>query len=278
LRRTGSRGKAIRRRAFPLATAALAALLLWFPARAPAAPEENPEEKILAGVPLEDLSPRERERLLLAARKLIRIHGAVGDPGGGEVRAYLDAVEELARFLKRETIETRRRLLQEAWLLFRTVDRRWIDNAFRASVLNDAAPAEGTAARLADQTALLRRIGEILKEEASIPARQRVLENGAARRYRNLLRLASEGRNAFESIDHPGAQAALLPYAEEIGRRIAEDVRPAHDRQIDLLALHHRLQSGKGEARRKELLREFRTAASKVRAIRTRVDAAGDGD
>ena len=134
--------------------------------------------------------------------------------------------------------------------------------------------------KLADQAALLRRIGDILKEEQAIPARQRALEAGAERRYRNLLRLGNEGRNAFESIDHPGARAALLPYADGLIRVFEEDVRPAHERQIDLLALHRRISRSDGASRRNALLREFRTTASKVRAVIQRLEAANrrDGD
>ncbi|MBN1825880.1 MAG: hypothetical protein JW958_06400 [Candidatus Eisenbacteria bacterium] len=261
-----------------MAALLFAALFAALPGPVLAAPDEEPETQVLAGVSLENLSPEERERIVLAARKLIRIHGTVGDPSRGEVRSYLDAVEELARFLKRETIETRRRLLQEARALFEMVDRRWIDNAFQASRNDNAPMPQAASPKLADQTILLRRIGELLKEEQAIPARQKALEAGADRRYRNLLRLTEEGRSVFESIDHPGARVALLPFADDLSRQFEQEVRPAHERQLDLLMLYRKVLQSDGADRRDVFLREYRTYASKVRVLAQRIAATNSGD
>jgi hypothetical protein len=234
--------------------------------------EPAPEEKILSTLPLEDLSPQERERILLSIGKLVRIHQAGGDPASGEVEAYLEGVELLARFLKRETVEERRRLLQEAADALRLVDRAWLDQAFHHATENDAVLGVATRARLEEQATRLRRVGDLLKEEQAISARQKAWEDAAERRYRTILRLRREGHHTLETIDLEVVRGAIAWMVEEIDRTFEEQVRPAHDRQVRLLSLFERLDRNVGTAARNELLRLFREYSSKMRALQRLAD------
>jgi len=229
--------------------------------------EPAPEEKIFSTLPLEDLSPQERERILLSIGKLVRIHRAAADPTSGEVEAYLEGVELLARFLKRETVEERRRLLQEAADALRLVDRAWLDQAFQHATETNAAIGVAARARLEEQAGRLRQVGELLKEEQAISARQKTWEAAAERRYRNILRLRREGHQTWEAIDRPVVQGAVAWMVEDLDRTFQEHVRLAHDRQVRLLSLFDRLNRNVGTAARNELYRLFREYSSKVRAL-----------
>lgn len=240
--------------------------------------ESSPENAIVETLPLDNLSPRERERVLTAVRKLVRIHKTTGDAGGGEVRAYIEVVEKLARFLKRETIEERRRLLLEAADLFRMVDRSWIDNIFVLQRERDSVVPRAAHPKLNEQEALLRRVGRLLKEEQAIPAEQRALELTSERLYRDLLRLIEEGSRTLESIDNEAVESALRWMVDDLDRALEENVVPNHQRQDRLIALHRKVSRGVGGAARQKALILFREYASKVRAIIKAVDTAAVSD
>jgi len=215
-----------------LSCAAALAVLFAPPVGGPvrAAADPSPEERLFAGLPLEGLSAREKTRIHEAVRKLVRIHEAAGDPGAGEVETYAEAVDALARFLKRETVEERRRLYAEAKAALDMVDRPWIDRTFQQIRTGDAAPTAQATAKLGEAEAGLRRVGRLLKREQAIVGRKKGLTTGAERRYRDLLRLNQEGRRVYESIDNDRVQSALLWMLHDLDRTLEETVRPIHDR------------------------------------------------
>lgn len=252
-----------------------AALLFSVPAapRAGNGPELNGAGRLLDGVDLDRLTPRERERIVMATVKLARIHRAAGNPTSGEVEGYVEAVEKLARFLKRESVEERRRLNEEAGTAFRLVDREWIDRAFQVTSRAVFPIPEGSTAKLHDQTAALRRVGELLKEEQAIVRRQKGIVAAAERRYRDILRLHQEGIRTHETLDHPGAEAVLFWMVNDLDRVLAETVRPAHDRQIRLVSLFKKISGAAGEtAEAIHLAKLYREYSSKVRAIEKRIE------
>ncbi len=252
-----------------------AALLLSAPAasRAGNGPEKNGAGRLLDGVDFDRLSPRERERIVIATVKLARIHAAAGTPTSREVEGYLEAVEKLARFLKRETVLERRRLNEEAKIAFGMVDRDWIDRAFQVTSRAAFPIPEGATAKLHDQTAALKRVGELLKEERAIVRRQKGIVAAAERRYRDILRLHQEGLRTYETLDHAGAEAVLFWMVNDLDRVLAETVRPAHDRQIRLISLFKKVSGAAGEtAEALYLAKLYREYSSKVRAIGTRIE------
>ncbi|MFH1679465.1 MAG: hypothetical protein ABIH26_02330 [Candidatus Eisenbacteria bacterium] len=257
----------------------LAALLLPEGARADerSAP---PEDRILETLPLDDLSPREKERVVNAVRKLFRIRRAAGDPGGGEVEKYQEAVELLARYLKRETIEERRRIHAEAAQAFREVDREWIDRAFREAREGNLSPSDASRAKLDDQIAAVERVGAILKEEQAIVARQKSMTAAAERRYREILRLNREGHRLFDSVGHPPIQAALQWMLADLDYALEEIVRPAHDRQVRLVSLYEKFAADVRSTDAALLVRQYRECASKLRTIARHLGrhAAADSD
>jgi hypothetical protein len=237
------------------------------------------EERILEVLPLDDLTEREKDRIVDAIRKLIRIHRAAGDPSGGEVEAYQEAVETLARFLKRETVEERGRLIQEALHAMREVDKAWISRAFERAQQGNLADTPETLAKLEEQIAALRRVGDLLKEEQEIVVRQKALAASAERRYREILRLNQEGHRLFESIGRPAIQAAIEWMVQDLDHALEESVRPAHDRQVRLLSLHQRVTAAQlGHTPVPTVVKEYREYASKLRAIARHVGRRGPGD
>ena len=242
------------------------------------ADEPSSENAIMETLPLDNLSPRERERVLTAVRKLVRIHKTTGDAGSGETRAYVEIVEELARFLKRETIEERRRLLQEAADLFRMVDRNWIDNIFALHRGHGSVLPRAARPKLNEQEALLRKIGRLLKEEQAIPAEQKALELTSERLYRDLIRLVEEGRRRLESIDNEAVESQLRWMVDDLDRVLEESIIPNHERQVRLIALHRKISRGAGGAARQKSLALFREYASKVRAMIKVADTAAVSD
>ncbi|MFH1278325.1 MAG: hypothetical protein ABIK65_08095 [Candidatus Eisenbacteria bacterium] len=188
--------------------------------------------------------------------------------------AYVKVVEELARYLKRETVEESRRLLGEAALAFERVDRRWIDRAFVITGENDFPVNEQSLGILRDQSEALRAVGTLLKEEQGILARQKGLASGAERRYRDILRLQQEAHRAFDSIGHEGIKSAIRWLVDEIDRTHASVVRPAHDRQERLLALFDQVVRSTGSSSAGALVKDFREYSSKIRVIEQRVHRA----
>jgi hypothetical protein len=247
---------------------AILALLVLLPCASRAERAPAPEDRILETLPLEDIAPRERERVVETIRRLLRIHRAAGDPGRGEAEKYVDAVELLARTLKRETIEERRRLYLEAAEVFRDeVDREWIDRAFREAREGDFPSTEANSARFDEQAAALRRVGALLKEEQEIVARHKAMTAGAERRYREILRLNKEGRRLLESIGHAPIQGALQWILDDLNHVFEEVVRPAHDRQVRLVALYKRVAADVGSSQSSRVVSDYREYASKLRAI-----------
>lgn len=241
---------------------------------------DPPEDRILEALPLEDLSVRERERIVDGVRRLYRLHGAAGDGSRGEVGAYVDGVDELARYLKRETVEESRRLLTEASLAFERVDRRWIDQAFAITGNADFPVTDQSLGVLRDQADKLRAVGELLKEEQEIVARQKALAAGAERRYRDILRIQREAHRVFDGLGHEGIRSALRWLVDEIDRTGVGVVRPAHDRQQRLLGLFDRVVRTAASGPAGALVKDYREYSSKVRVIERRVrearaDAAG---
>lgn len=258
----------------------LVALPLFAGAPAARADRGTPaaEERILEVLPLDDLAPRERDRVVDAIRKLTRIHRAAGDPSGGEIEAYLETVEDLARFLKRETVEERRELLREAREKLQLVDREWIARAFeRASQGNLSETSENVAA-WEEQAAALRVVGDLLAEEREIVVRQKALGASAERRYREILRLDQEGRRLLESIGRPAIQSALEWMVADLDHAFEESVRPAHDRQVHLLGLYKRAATDLGAGSAASVVKEYREWASKLRAIGRHLGRRGPGD
>jgi len=256
---------------------AVLALLVLLPCAASAERSRAPEDRILETLPLEDLAPREKERVVETIRRLLRIHRAAGDPGRGEVEKYVDAVEVLARTLKQETVVERRRLFQEAADIFRDeVDREWIDRAFRQTREGSFPSTEANSARFDDQAAALRRVGALLKEEQEIVARQKAMTAGAERRYREILRLDKEGRRLLESIGHASIQDALRWIVADLDHVFEEVVRPAHDRQVRLVALYKRVAADVGSSQASRIVSDYREYASKLRAIARQLGRHGD--
>ena len=238
------------------------------PARAGAAERNaSPEDRVLETLPLDGLSSGERERVTDAVRKLFRIHRAAGDPGGGEAEAYQEGVEALARFLKRETIEERRHVMQEAGAAMQMVDREWIDQAYGMVREGDFTANDESESRLEEQLAALRRVGDILKGEQAIVVRQKSLASNAERRFRELLRLQREARRLFESLGGAALRGALQWMIDDIDHALEESVRPAHDRQVRLLDLYRRAASDPAQTPDASTVRDFREYAAKARAI-----------
>jgi len=258
----------------------LVAVLLFagaLPARAdrgtPAA-----EERILEVLPLDDLAPRERDRVVDAIRQLTRIHRAAGDPSGGEIEAYMETVEDLARYLKRETVEERRELLREARVKLQDVDREWIARAFERASQGTLSESSENVAAWEEQAAALRVVGDLLAEEREIVVRQKALGASAERRYREILRLDQEGRRLLESIGRPAIQSALEWMVADLDHAFEESVRPAHDRQVHLLALYKRAATDLGSGSAASVVKEYREWASKLRAIGRHLGRRGPGD
>jgi len=239
------------------------------------APADPPsaEDRFLETLPLEEMDPRERERLLEKASRLFRVYRAAGDPTGGEVETYVEGVETLARFLKRETIEERRHILEQAAAAFALVDRTWLKRAFDRIQDADTPIPTQALTRLNEQIALLRQVADLLKEDQTIVAKQKALATGAERRFRDLLRLNEEGHRLFESIDHPGAQAALQWIPDGLDRTLDDTVHPTHERQERLIALYKKFATRAGQAEANRLAKAFRTYASMARAIERKAGA-----
>ncbi len=251
----------------------LALLLLLFAAGFPVAdgrPSAN--DPIVQELNLENLTPREKERIRAAAIKLLRIRNTIGDPGRGECSNYLKVVDELARFLKRGTVEEMRRLSHEAETTFKLVDREWINRTFIAVRDRDLPVTATGLGKLEDQKFALRQVGNLVKQAQAIPAKQKKLESVIDRGYRNLIRLQEEAHHTFESIDYPPAQAVLEPVVHEIDQVLLTQVRPAHDRQDRLLGVHRRVLRKLGNGKGERIVRLFREYTSKVAVIQRSVD------
>lgn len=265
-----------------LAALLAAAALLALPGFAFGEGEGPKGDDAAAELHLDGLPQQEQERIRDAAARLIRIRRTVGDVGGGEAGRYLSGVEELARFLKRGTVEEMRRLTGEADQALDLVDREWIDRTFRAvrdDSREDAPIRAAMVGRLAEQKAALRRVGDLIRQAQAIPARQKRLETATERGYRNLIRLAEEGHHTFESIDYAPARAELEWVVHEIDQVLATHVRPAHEREEQLLALHERVLKKIGGGRGGRVIRLFREYSSKVMVIDRRVrEARGESD
>jgi hypothetical protein len=176
-------------------------------------------------------------------------------------------VETLARFLKRETIEERRRLMQEAGAAMQMVDRDWIDQAYGMVREGDFTANDENESRLEEQLAALRKVGDLLKDEQTIVVRQKSLAANAERRYRELLRLQREARRLFESLGDAAVQGALQWMIDDIDHALEESVRPAHDRQVRLLGLYRRAAEEPVQTPDASTVRDFREYAAKARAI-----------
>ncbi len=256
-------------------------LLLLFgmfscPERLLAAAQTPDDGGLLGELPLDGLTDREKERVRRAAGRLIRIRGTVGDASRGETSQYLRAVDELARFLKRGTVEDARQLGNEAVAAFDQVDTRWIDRVFAATRNDQVAAGSAGLARLREQEEALKRVGGLLKKVQAIPARQKRLESAVERGYRNLIRLIEEGEQTWESVNHQPSQEVLRRVVEELKTTLDSDIRPAHERQTRLLKIHarviHQLSGGLAH----QVIQQFREYSSKLRVIHRALDRPSD--
>ncbi len=231
-----------------------------------------PADPMIGDLDLEGLSDKEKEKIRAAAVKLMRIHKTIGDPGRGETSHYLKSVDELARFLKRGTVEEIRRLTGEAEIALHLVDRPWIDRAFHAIRQEDQPLAASSIGKLAEQKSALHHVGELVKRAQAIPAKQKKLETAIERGYRNLIRLNEEGHHTFDSIEYAPVRAQLEWIVHQIDQTLITHVRPAHDRQGRLLEVHRRVLKQIGSGKGGMIVRLFREYSSKVMVIQRRLD------
>lgn len=266
--------KRIRHTSILSAWAAVLLVIMLAGAPCPARAQEKGAgaETVVGELPLDGLSEKDQERIRAAAVKLMNISRSIGDPGRGETAQYMKSVDELARFMKRGTVEEIRRLTVEAENALHLVDRKWIDQTFHAiREQNKPLHASGIG-KLAEQKAALHHVGDLVKRAQAIPAKQKRLETATERGYRSLIRLNEESHHTLESIDHPPARAQLEWIVHNIDQMLITHIRPAHDRQERLLAIHQRVLKQLGRGKGGTVVRLFREYSSKVMVIERRLE------
>ncbi len=261
-----------------LVGAAVIAAGVLFPRTAQADGRGKGDEAVVGDVRLDDVPAAERKRIRAALARLVRIRSTVGDPSKGEAARYVDAVDGLARFLKRGSVEEVRRLSAEAENALRMVDRKWIDRTFQAVRETDGPNAPAVdAGKFEEQKGALRRVGNLIRRAQDLPARQKRLETEAERSYRNLVRLKEEAHRTIESIGVAAVKAQVAWMVVEIDRTVDGEVRPIHDRQVRLVALHRRILGRSGAGKAEKVVRLFREYSSKLKVIaRATGDRGGD--
>jgi hypothetical protein len=212
---------------------------------------------------------RDADRLIRGVRRVLQIRRQMGIGGRGEVFRYRDAVEEYARFLKRDTVGLARQSIEAAAAAYARLDRSWVDEMAarieRGSVLSEIPPRD--AAKLAESAAIADEIAGHLGEVLRLAGEGERREIELNRTFRNLLLLGEEARRTHAEIEPLGPPPAVSAFFEEIHTTFETEVRPLRAREEGLRALRGRLADRIERPERIANVREMRAAVGKIRAI-----------
>lgn len=212
---------------------------------------------------------RDSERLVRGVRRLLQIRRQMGSGGRGDVARYRDAVEEYARFLKRDTVALVREAILRAEAAYARIDRAWVDGAvarLEAGTLGDVlGPRDG--ARLAEASALADEIAKNLAEVQRLLGEGERREIELDRTFRNLLRLGEEAKRTRGELEPLGPPPAVLLLIEEIHTTFETEVRPLRAREEGLRTIRTRFGEHAGRPGRLALVREMRVTVGKIRAL-----------
>jgi len=244
-------------------------------------PAERPDDSSEdAGLRRLGVSPeRDPERLIRAVRRLLRIRRQMGVGGRGDVARYRDAVEDFARFLKRDNVGLVREAVQRADVAYSRLDRVWLDGlaarVARGADIVDVLSAE--PGKLAETIAIGEEIARSLAEIQRLIGEGEHREIELDRTFRNLIRLGEEARTTRTEIEALAPPPAVLLLVEEIHATFEAEVRPLRQRADGLRGLRERFGRGADRPERLERLRAMRAAVAEIRAVQRALGDARPG-